>query len=340
MNKKKEITLSIIIPMYNCEKYIKRCIESVVKQEGISLEIILIDDGSNDNTIEICEKIMSNRNNIDIVIIKQQNHGVSYSRNKGISKAKGKYIMFLDSDDYLEENSLKNIKDLLNEEIDVLRYSYKIIEKDKIKKEVFKNKTFDLLKEKEQFFNNFFSNTNQNMVWGQIIRRNLLKKIKFNEKIIYGEDILFNYELYNSCRYIKYTDVILYNYVVNNSNITHNYKYDVVKNKVYNLIEVYTYMIKNIDLMELKKIVWNKFINEIIPQIMMLMFDSDTSKKQKIKEFEKISHFEILNDKYFFKEKKVTKYMYAYNCIEKKDWNKLYFYSKLYVFLKKIKAKL
>jgi len=111
---------SIIIPVYNTERYLKRCIDSVLNQDYQNYEIIIINDGSPDN----CEEILKTyKNNPKIKIIKQTNHGLSYSRNVGIKKSKSDYIIFLDSDDFIEPDLLKNISKNIKDE-DMLKFSY------------------------------------------------------------------------------------------------------------------------------------------------------------------------------------------------------------------------
>ena len=105
--------VSIIIPVYNAEDYLSECVESILKQKyDISkIEILLIDDGSTDNSLKICKNYKKKYNNI--VLIEQPNSGVSKARNSGISKATGKYIMLLDSDDTLSNNAVKNLFNFL-----------------------------------------------------------------------------------------------------------------------------------------------------------------------------------------------------------------------------------
>ena len=96
---KKDIT--IIVPIYNSEKYLKKCIDSLVNQTKKELEIILINDGSTDNSEKIIKEYKDDR----IKYIKNENQGIGITRNEGIAKAQGKYLMFIDSDDYLEKNT-------------------------------------------------------------------------------------------------------------------------------------------------------------------------------------------------------------------------------------------
>ena len=113
---------SIIVPTYNREKYIIKCIDSVLDQTYDNFEVIIIDDGSTDNTENLVKKYQDKR----IKYFKNENHGIGYSRNFGINKAKGDYIFFLDSDDYLEENMLEEVLNNIKNH-DILIFNYKEI---------------------------------------------------------------------------------------------------------------------------------------------------------------------------------------------------------------------
>ncbi len=100
------INVSIITPVYNVERCIEKTINSIINQSSKNFELLLIDDGSKDKSIEIAEKLLIN-SDVNYRIIKQENSGVSVARNKGISEAKGEYVCFLDSDDYIHEDYIK-----------------------------------------------------------------------------------------------------------------------------------------------------------------------------------------------------------------------------------------
>ena len=114
--------LSLIIPVYNVEKYLEECLDSVIMQIIVDMEIILIDDGSKDNSGKICDKYAEKYNFIKVV--HKKNEGVSVARNTGIKMAQGNYIFFLDSDDMLAPNILKKIEEDVKSELDL--YSYQI----------------------------------------------------------------------------------------------------------------------------------------------------------------------------------------------------------------------
>lgn len=111
--------ISIIIPIYNVEKYVEQTLKSVCNQNFEDYEIIVVNDGSPDNSLKICEEFAS-RSSRNIIIISQENGGLSKARNTGLDIAKGEYVWFIDSDDWIEENCLKEITTLLTDNIDEL----------------------------------------------------------------------------------------------------------------------------------------------------------------------------------------------------------------------------
>ena len=118
--------LSVIVPVYNVEKYLSKCVDSLLNQNLLpeEYEIILVDDGSTDRSGDICDEYAMHHSNVKA--IHQQNGGLSVARNTGIQVAAGKYVQFVDSDDYLEPNVLKSLVEKMKlEDLDVLRFNYR-----------------------------------------------------------------------------------------------------------------------------------------------------------------------------------------------------------------------
>lgn len=182
--------LSIIIPAYNAENYIEKCLNSIEDKD--SIEIIVINDGSTDKTMEILNKYKN------IKIINNTNHGVSYSRNSGLKVASGKYIMFVDSDDYL--NFYVDKYDLDNLEYDIIYF----------------NKFLTNINLKESLYE-YICGLKKPIIAGpccKLIKLSFVKKNKifFNENIINGEDMLFNIECINKAKNFKIINENIYMY--------------------------------------------------------------------------------------------------------------------------------
>ena len=117
-----DVLVSIIIPVYNVEKYLEECLDSILKQTYKNIEVICVNDGSTDNSLNILEKYAVKDNRF--IVLNQSNHGLSYSRNKGLKQARGKYIYYLDSDDYILPNTIKTLAENIEErDLEVLLFN-------------------------------------------------------------------------------------------------------------------------------------------------------------------------------------------------------------------------
>ncbi|MCR8746795.1 glycosyltransferase family 2 protein [Romboutsia lituseburensis] len=122
------IAISVIIPCYNCENYIERTIESIKNQTFENFELIIIDDGSTDNSISVCDRLLNN-SNLNYKIVSQENGGVSKARNTGINHSRGKYIYMLDSDDFIEPELLEKMNKKLEEnKLDIVFCGYDMVD--------------------------------------------------------------------------------------------------------------------------------------------------------------------------------------------------------------------
>ncbi len=211
-----KIKISIILPIYNSEKVIKRTIESIIKQTYENIELIIINDGSTDSSGQICKEYARQNNKITYVEI--NNKGVSNARNIGIQKATGNYIMFIDSDDEYYENAvekvayeIKNKKDL---ELVVFGYDRIHVNTNKVKK--MRTYSFDIKngKDKNLFIEKLQKECLFNQIWNKAFKKTILTEndIKFDTSISSGEDYKFNIQYIASVNNAIYIDEILYKY--------------------------------------------------------------------------------------------------------------------------------
>lgn len=187
--------ISIIIPIYNVEKYLEKCLDSILNQTYKNLEIILIDDGSTDNSPNICNSYCEKDKRIKI--IHKNNEGVSSARNKGIELSKGKYIVFIDSDDYVSNEHIEVLYDcIISNNVDLVISNLIDISEDGIILNNEEKESF--LMNKDQCLKELLSEDNfYHLCCGNIYRKDLLEKIRFNCKYRIAEDLDFLY------RYIK-----------------------------------------------------------------------------------------------------------------------------------------
>jgi len=207
--------ISVIIPIYNVENYLSKCVDSVLNQTYQNLEIILVDDGSKDNCGQICDEYAQKDNRVKVV--HKPNGGVSQARNVGLDNSNGEFIAFVDPDDYIEKDMLSELKQNL-EDADLSAcgcqkiFENKVIEQLKVKKSV--------LIDKQKFIKNLFYNGEhkyqyQGFLWDKLYKSKIIKQhnIRFKEEIKYNEDRLFVYEYINKCdKGVFISNYIGYNY--------------------------------------------------------------------------------------------------------------------------------
>lgn len=206
-----EIDISIIVPVYNVEKYLPKCLDSLIYQNFSNLEIILIDDGSTDSSGKICDYY--GRLDKRIIVIHQSNQGLSSARNKGLILATGKYVGFVDSDDYIDRNMYKIMYSYIkNYKLDIVACNfYHLFPNQKMKKdkENIPNKMY--VGEKEILIEVLKDKTIKNFVWTKLYRRTLFYHIRFPINKLY-EDILISLPIATQTKNILYIQDALYYY--------------------------------------------------------------------------------------------------------------------------------
>ena len=219
---------TIIVPIYNCKKYLHRCLDSILKQNYKNFELILIDDGSSDGCEEVCDNYMKCDKRIIVHHIK--NSGVSNARNIGISFATGDYITFIDSDDYIEKNMLMEInKKIETYKPDILKYGY-YNEVGFIKRKYhFSTKINTIIYKNDytiKIIPNIYSSNDFSNVWNAVFKKDIVKNHKFDNKLKFAEDRKFMTECVLKSNSIYILDQFLYHYIQNpNSVMNQNYSF-------------------------------------------------------------------------------------------------------------------
>lgn len=205
--------VSIIVPVYNSERTLERCVLSLMNQTYKRIEIILIDDGSTDCSYDICHELKKCDNRI--VVIHQDNCGVSETRNIGISKSNGEFIMFVDSDDYVEHSFVESYLHYIDSDIDCVYGEFQ--RNDKNGALVGIDNEFDkpiyIINDKEI---DWFSRENFHFsVWAVLFKSKLLENMQFDKQIFVGEDTLFFISVILNCKRIVHIPNYSYHYVQN-----------------------------------------------------------------------------------------------------------------------------
>lgn len=204
--------ISVIVPVYNIEEYINRCIESIINQSYTLFELILVIDGSTDNSEIICDKWAKKDNRIRVIY--QENGGVSSARNHGLDEANGDYITFIDGDDYIQPLMLEKLLEKIEQtDSDVSLCNLCVINLNGNQKSTkMPGEMFD----KKYLISNYFYNpVVKELLWGpyqKLFKKELLQDIRFKRYAL-GEDILFVFEVLQKINKLSYVDYDGYFYV-------------------------------------------------------------------------------------------------------------------------------
>lgn len=254
--------VSVIVPVYNSENYLKRCVESILRQTYTDLQIILVDDGSSDRSLSICNEFAMKDERV--LVVNQSNQGVSSARNRGLTETRGDYILFVDSDDYLIEDCVEKLVDaVVDGEDAVIICGYLIRDENSNiveSGEQPSNKTTDDIY--DFFYNILVSRNILGSVWRTLFPVNIIKKYNIAfPKCALAEDQIFILNTVTKTENIKFIKDNLYVYYLNSKSSTHQkYKVNFLQDRqIYfqNILDI----IKNCDFDKNQK---NELIGHVI----------------------------------------------------------------------------
>ncbi len=217
--------VSIVVPVYNAENYLSECVNSIIGQSYKNLEIILVNDGSTDSSLELCRELAKSDSRISV--IDQKNNGVSSARNAGIGKCTGKWVAFIDSDDIVADNYIEKL--LAGVGGSELAYcDFSTLEEGKYTNFGFVNGEFDIpLLAKACLANRITgmegNPTNFGVPWAKLFSMEIIKSsgLRFTEGLAYMEDMLFTLEYLMHCNNVSHVDDNLYIYRMNPNSAMH-----------------------------------------------------------------------------------------------------------------------
>ena len=217
--------ISIVVPIYNVELYLKRCIESIQRQTYSNIEIILVNDGSTDESGNICEEYAKADKRIKV--IHKKNSGPSESRNIGIDTATGIYIAFIDADDFIHEEFVEKLHTLAKKNhAEIVICNYLRGKEEDFEKCNRQNKTEVIVYESTEMLQNWHGQYKhlETVIWNKLYKRDLFEKnrIRYPIDCISGEDVQITHLLVAGAKRIAITNEVLYYYYRNNKSITSN----------------------------------------------------------------------------------------------------------------------
>jgi len=272
---------SIIIPVYNAEKYLASCFDSLLKQTyKDEYEVIVIDDGSTDNSLNVINDYKSKF--INFVAISRENKGSLLTRVEAAKQVTGKYILFLDADDYLPEDCLEIYnRELQESEYDIVRGNYTIFSNDSTEfLSEFPNKNIiNKADIKEQFYKRLLTEKVFNSACRQIIKKDCISFEDINNSRIHmGDDIEFNLACYKNANTIKLIPDNVYYYKRNDKSLTKDFSDDRLQKNIEDMIVVYDTIIRDVELLndtDLLKLAYSSYLKIINGYCYMLVKNSN-----------------------------------------------------------------
>lgn len=207
--------ISILIPVYNCEPYLRECLDSVVAQTYRPLQVVCVNDGSSDGSLIILEEYAARYDFIEV--ISQENKGVATARNRLLEAARGEYILFVDADDWIEPNAIKFLaKQAEANHADVVTCSLVINDAE------VKNESSSRILNQIEVIRTFLYHKELNgSLCIKLIKKTIVQNARFNPDIWYGEDALFCWHIFQNLKRMIMTDRELYHYRMNEDSISH-----------------------------------------------------------------------------------------------------------------------
>lgn len=284
--------VSVIVPIYNVEKYLEKCIQSIQNQSFQNLEIILVNDGSLDKSRAIAEKYVTEDHRV--ILINQENGGLSCARNSGIKIAKGDYLTFIDSDDTVDQKFIENLTDLINKyKTKIAVTLFKHVKEDSVNNFDNSSLVSQHLSQKDALLTMFYQNLFDNNATVKLFHRSLFENIVFPNGLLY-EDLLTTYKLIlQSSDGVAFAPSQNYNYLLRDDSIEGS----PFNEKKYLSLE---YIIQDLEALKAKETFLKDCINcRIVSLLFHLLFETEKNSSYETKIFLLIKkyRFSVLKDK-------------------------------------------
>lgn len=290
--------VSVIIPVYNVEKTIKKCIDSIINQTFRDLEIIIVNDGSTDKSLEICKNYKSLDSRI--LLISKKNGGLSSARNAGITMSKAKYISFVDGDDFINRDMISRMINgfTLSDEVDITIVGHNVVDENYKLQEINTMKSSNFFSKKEALIELINDKNIHSYSWDKMYKRKLFEDVTFPEKRIF-EDIATTYKLF-------YKSNLIYhcggepeiNYYRNPNGITSNSEFNIeekLKKKHHITLAYYERynFFKDKKMFDIEKLTYKIYVRKLAELIKNFIRNKYTNYNDKLISFKPFSNLKI-----------------------------------------------
>lgn len=251
--------VSVIVPVYNAERFINDCISSILGQTYSNIEVIIVDDGSDDKSLELCKEWLYKDKRI--ILINQMNKGVSTARNVGIERAKGYYIMFVDSDDIIDKDAIETYVKLLENREEKLLFTEYRTNTGKVYGQDCASDSRRI--DKSEVISYLLTPGFHGAVWSKLYNRKVIKDndLKFNSEIRFCEDVLFNYEYAKFIDNAYYSPVKKYIYTIRDGS-TMRQPVMSINDKCIDIVEVFKMIVDESE----GELYYNKAVSRLVYQ--------------------------------------------------------------------------
>lgn len=303
------IEISFIIPVYNVEFYIEKCLSEFRKIKNQNCEFIIVNDGSQDSTIDICERYV--RSDKRFRLINKSNEGVSVARNIGLKNAKGNWICFCDGDDWITEKFGDYLFSILDNDFDVICFGTKKVYSEKengyfpfennssiLEKEDIKFLRMGLLNvDLKKFINYSGKSIKFVSVWGKLFNHRLISQnnVHFEPEVVWAEDLLFVFDAFRYAKRILCLDVAGYNYRIQNQSAMNSFK----EGKRYQMLKMVRHLFKKIESNNEQEFLECAYLCGIKQFLYALKLDICNSKNRNQYNIRKKEFIELKHDEYF-----------------------------------------
>lgn len=297
--------ISIIIPVYNTGKHIEKCLNSILNQtKNTDLEVIIINDGSTDNSEDIITQYMQ-KHNLNIKYYSKENEGVAKTRNFGIEKAASEYIMFLDSDDYIKENTLEILEKYIEQDIDLIKFKLqRVDENDNVIEEV-DGPIFEKITGQEAFNKLYGEDVLLDSPCVYLMKKKLFTENNFEFQRTYHEDFGLIPFIILVAKTVTSISEYLYKYVQAPNSITRTEDYNKIIKKMEDVLYHYDNMLKILEKLDLEEITKDNvkiyYTNAIVLKIQELKKESQNKYIKEIHKRKMHKNIKVRNFKQLIK---------------------------------------
>lgn len=260
--------LSIIVPVYNVEKYIEKCLKSLAKQTMQDFEIIVVNDGTKDNSEAIIKKYMEEHKELNIKYLEKENGGLASARNYGVRYATGKYLSFIDADDYIDEDLYKNLEKYMDENIDLIKFKMQTVNEKGEILEKLDGPVFDKCTGEEAYKKLCTIDPFIDPACIYLYRREFFVENNFEYRLIYHEDFGLTSLIIVKAKSFVSTNIYGYYYLQSDNSLTRENDYSKNVLRARDVLKHYDNMIEKIEKYDIdketKKIVKRYYTNTVV----------------------------------------------------------------------------